>query len=78
MTSTDPVHPLQPEPLWTVRDVQALLRIGRNHVYDLANRGVLPSIRIGSRVRFDPAKIRAWLEAQSAGAKVLPFTAGGR
>jgi len=71
-------HQLQPEPLWTVREVQALLRIGRNHVYDLATRGVLPSIRIGSRVRFDPAKVRAWLDAQSAVAKVLPFSLGGR
>jgi excisionase family DNA binding protein len=69
----------RPEPLWTVADVRAFLRIGRNTVYDLATRGELPSIRIGSRVRFDPAKVRAWLDSQAgAGGKVLPFTAGGR
>ena len=68
-----------PEALWTVRDVQALLRLGRNTIYDLATRGELPSIRIGSRVRFEPGKIRAWLEAKATtGAKVLPFTPGGR
>jgi len=67
----------RPEPLWTVRDMQSLLRLGRNTVYDLATRGVLPSIRIGSRVRFEPVKIRAWLEARAAqSAQVLPLRRG--
>lgn len=30
-------------------------------VYDLARRGILPHVRIGRRVRFDPHKIEAWI-----------------
>jgi excisionase family DNA binding protein len=64
------------EGLWTHREVMALLRIGRNAVYDLAASGALPSLRIGSRIRFDPAKVRAWLERQGQpNAKVVPLPA---
>ena len=74
MTARNIAPPLA-ESLWTHREVMALLRIGRNAVYDMAASGDLPSIRIGSRIRFDPAKVRAWLERQSQpNAKVLPLT----
>jgi excisionase family DNA binding protein len=34
----------------------------RKHVYDLAQRGQIPHHRVGSSVRFDPIKIKAWLD----------------
>lgn len=62
------------ECLWNARDVGAFLRIGRNAVYEMAARGELPSIRVGSRVRFVPADVRCWLERQRApNAAVLPI-----
>jgi excisionase family DNA binding protein len=59
------------EQLWTVADVCAFLRVGRNAVYSMAARRELPSIRVGTRVRFVPEDVRAWLERQRlAGAEV--------
>lgn len=53
--------------LWTAADVARFLRVGRNRPYELAERGELPCIRIGQRLRFDPAKVREFLERQSHG-----------
>jgi len=62
------------EQLWTVREAAAFLRIGRNAVYEMVKREELPSIRVGSRVRFFPAELRAWLERQRApSAPVVPI-----
>jgi excisionase family DNA binding protein len=52
------------EQLWTVADVCTFLRVGRNAVYSMAARRELPSIRVGTRVRFVPEDVRAWLERQ--------------
>jgi excisionase family DNA binding protein len=55
-----------PEPLWTVREAAAFLRLGRNTVYEWTVCGKLPSLRLGSRVRFEPAALRRWVEVQRA------------
>ena len=34
----------------TVPEAAKLLRISRNHGYDLVKRGVIPSIRLGKRI----------------------------
>jgi excisionase family DNA binding protein len=34
----------------------------RKHVYDLAQRGEIPHYRIGSSIRFDLVKVKAWLD----------------
>jgi excisionase family DNA binding protein len=52
------------EQLWTVADVCTFLRVGRNAVYAMAARRELPSIRVGTRVRFVPEDVRAWLARQ--------------
>ena len=41
--------------LWTVREAAAFLRLGRNTVYEWAASGKLPSLRLGSRIRFQPS-----------------------
>ena len=61
--------------LWTAADVARFLRVGRNRPYELAERGELPCIHIGPRLRFDPAKVREFLERQSQG---LQSPRGGR
>ena len=66
------------EQLWTVHEAAAFLRIGRNAVYGMVKAGELPSVRIGSRVRFIPGELRAWIEQQKnrTVASVVPIAPG--
>jgi excisionase family DNA binding protein len=32
------------------------------HIYDLAKRGQIPHYRFGGSIRFDPEKVKAWLD----------------
>lgn len=41
----------RPSDFLTVREVQAILRVGRMTVYRLANSGNLPAYRIGQQIR---------------------------
>jgi excisionase family DNA binding protein len=52
------------EALWTVREAAAFLRLGRNTVYEWAASGKLPSLRLGSRIRFQPTALRRWVAVQ--------------
>ncbi len=55
--------------LWTAADVAAVLQVSVDWVWKQVrlNNG-LPFIRLGRRnVRFDPVKVRAWVDAQSCG-----------
>ncbi len=52
------------EALWTVREAATFLRLGRNTVYEWAASGKLPSLRLGSRIRFLPSALRRWLAVQ--------------
>jgi excisionase family DNA binding protein len=58
------VPPPMPEPLWTVREAAAFLRLGRNTVYEWAATGKLPSLRLGSRIRSVPSVLRLWVAVQ--------------
>jgi excisionase family DNA binding protein len=60
------------EQLWTVADVCAFLRVGRNAVYTMAARRELASIRVGTRVRFVPEDVRDWLERQRQAGAEMP------
>ena len=44
--------------LWSVGDVALYLRASRSWVYKAAAKGAIPSIRVGSLLRFDPDEIR--------------------
>jgi excisionase family DNA binding protein len=52
------------EPLWTVREAATFLKLGRNTVYEWAASGQLPSLRLGSRIRFQPSALRRWVALQ--------------
>jgi excisionase family DNA binding protein len=52
------------EALWTVREAAEFLRLGRNTVYEWAASGKLPSLRLGSRIRFQPSALRRWVAVQ--------------
>jgi excisionase family DNA binding protein len=48
------------ESLWTVKDVAAFLRCSTSLVYKKAEGGELPSVHVGSLLRFVPEAVRKW------------------
>jgi hypothetical protein len=46
------------EPLLSIADVQAVLRISESGVYRLMRSGDLAAVRIGGCTRFEPAAVR--------------------
>ena len=50
--------------LWTSRQAAKALAISERKLWDLTDQGAIPCIRIGRAVRYDPADIRRWIEAQ--------------
>ena len=53
--------------LFTVQDVAQRLDVPVSWVYAQAEAGVLPSFKVGRYVRFKPAEIAEYLEAQRRG-----------
>lgn len=47
--------------LLSVRETAAALRVSGSMVYALANRGVLPSLRIGTRLLFGEETLEKWV-----------------
>jgi excisionase family DNA binding protein len=54
------------EGLWDAQDVARYLKASRSWVYQKAEAGLLPSLRIGGLLRFDPATVRAWVRGAVA------------
>lgn len=48
-----------------VDQVAELLGLGRNTVYDAANRGEIPHRRVGRRLIFSRAAVMEWLHGRS-------------
>lgn len=59
----------QRRPLMEPWDVADVLNVSRKTVYKLANSGGLPSVKFGGALRFDPADVDAFIEANKAGSK---------
>ena len=51
---------------WTAEELADLLSISKKTVYALAKQGRIPSMRIGSMVRFDPVATADWVEQKAA------------
>jgi excisionase family DNA binding protein len=56
----------------TVSEVAEILSISERQVYKLASESVIPSFRIGSSIRFDPAQVAAWLRQKAGPISVRP------
>lgn len=56
------------ERLLRAQEVAEILDVDRFRVYESARHGVLPHVRMGRQVRFDPQVLRAWIEAGGAAA----------
>jgi excisionase family DNA binding protein len=53
-----------PDDLWDANDVARYLKVSRSWVYYRAEAGLLPCIRLGALVRFDPAVVRAFARGE--------------
>jgi hypothetical protein len=61
------------EDLWDASDVARFLKVSRSWVYYRAGVGVLPSLRVGGLLRFDPPTVRAFARGEIQPSKVLRF-----
>ena len=50
-------------PMLMAQAVAEILAVSQHRVYELTRRGVLPHTRIGRQVRYDPERLRAWIDA---------------
>jgi excisionase family DNA binding protein len=65
------LHGSSPGRLITPKDLAAYLQVSRSAVSQWCKGGMIPFIQLGKSVRFDPLKIKVWLEEreQSGGRK---------
>jgi excisionase family DNA binding protein len=47
--------------LWDANDVARYLKVSRSWVYHRAEAGLLPYLRVGALLRFEPAAVRAYV-----------------
>lgn len=53
------------ETLWDAGDVAKYLKASRSWVYQKAEAGILPHVKIGGLLRFVPEKIKAYAEGRT-------------
>lgn len=51
----------------TVEQLAELLQCSKKALYKMVRSGTLPSFRVGTMVRFDPAITAQWLRSRSVG-----------
>jgi excisionase family DNA binding protein len=49
------------ETLWDARDVATYLKVSRSWVYQKAEAGLLPYLKVGGLVRFVPEQVRQFV-----------------
>ena len=69
----DPDSASPDESLWDAQDVARYLKVSRSWVYHQAEAGLLPHLRVGSLLRFDPDAIRAYAKGSHVRSKIVPF-----
>ena len=59
-------RPWDPEDtsLWTMEECATFLKITKSSLYHKVERGEVPCVRFGSRLRFIPSSVRSWIQAQ--------------
>ena len=55
-----PAESPERDSLWDANDVAAYLKVSRSWVYRRAEAGLMPYLRVGGLLRFDPDVIRAY------------------
>lgn len=80
-----PMRPAEPKPLlseleaerqglWTMKEVAAFLRVSRSWVYHQAEGGLIPCLRVGSLLRYDPEAIRRFARGEWKPANVIDLS----
>lgn len=59
--------------LWDAKDVARYLKASRSWVYQRAEAGLLPCLRMGGLLRFEPDTVRAFARGEIHPPKVLAF-----
>ncbi|WP_426754767.1 helix-turn-helix domain-containing protein [Myxococcus sp. Y35] len=54
----------QEEALWDANDVARFVKASRSWVYQRAQAGQLPCVKLGGLLRFEPAAIRDFIRGQ--------------
>lgn len=67
-STTNQLRPTH-RPLLNAAEVAAWLNITEARVYELARGKILPAVRMGRQVRFDPVRVEAWI---NSGGEALP------
>lgn len=53
--------------LWTIHDVSGFLGVPVGTLYQWRHRGLGPPVlRLGKHLRYDPARVRAWVAEQAS------------
>jgi excisionase family DNA binding protein len=69
----EPENVSSEESLWDAQDVARYLKVSRSWVYHQAEAGLLPYLRVGGLLRFDPDTIRAYAKGAGVRSKIVPF-----
>jgi len=48
--------------VYTMREVQDILRCSKNHIYNLAANGTLPTVRLGKKIVCPARRLERFLE----------------
>jgi excisionase family DNA binding protein len=59
--------------LWDAKDAARYLKVSRSWVYQRAEAGLLPYLRVGGLLRFDPAVVRSFARGEGQPERILTF-----
>ena len=74
MTNTKDAPADEAPELWDANDVARYLKVSRSWVYQRAEAGLLPCLRLGGLLRFDPEKVRAFARGEAPAAEGARFS----
>lgn len=82
MTSAGPNPPLserdaERQGLWTTKEVAAFLRVSRSWVYHQAEAGLIPCLRVGSLLRYEPDAVLRFARGEWKPANVIELAKKG-
>ena len=63
--------------LWTTKEVAAFLRVSRSWVYHQAEAGLIPCLRVGSLLRYEPDAVRQFARGEWKPANVIELAKKG-